>query len=76
MYQKSFESDSLQCRKAIVLRVFSLLYSASEEITLKNIWALLTASSSFFYFFFIWQLVYNSLDEFTLNLYQPRFQSF
>ena len=74
MYLKSFESDSLQCRKAIVLRVFSLLYSASEEITLKNIWALLTASSSFF--FFIWQLVYNSLDEFTPNLYQPRFQSF
>ena len=75
MYLRSFESDSLQCRKAIVLRVFSLLYSASEEITLKNIWALLTASSSFF-FFFIWQLVYNSLDEFTPNLYQPRFKVF
>ena len=72
MYLKSFESDSLQCRKAIVLRLFSL-YSASEEITLKNIWALLIAFSRFF---FIWQLVYNSLDECTPNLHQPRFQSF
>ena len=71
MYLKSFESDSLQCRKAIVLRVFSLLYSASEEITLKNIWALLNASSSFFFF-----NLAISLDEFTPNLHQPRFQSF
>ena len=73
MYLKSFESDSLQCRKAIVLRVYSL-YSASEEITLKNIWALLIASSSFFFFFFFNLAI--SLDEFTPNLYQPRFQSF
>ena len=49
MYLKSFESDSLQCRKAIVLRLFSL-YSASEEITLKNIWALLIAFSRFFFY--------------------------
>ena len=48
MYLKSFESDSLQCRKAIVLRLFSL-YSASEEITLKNIWALLIAFLDFFF---------------------------
>lgn len=66
MYLKSFESDSLQCRKAIVLRVFSLLYSASEEITLKNIWALLTASSSFF--FLIWQLALMNLHQTYTNL--------
>lgn len=66
MYLKSFESDSLQCRKAIVLRVFSLLYSASEEIILKNIWALLTASSSFF--FLIWQLALMNLHQTYTNL--------
>ena len=66
MYLKSFESDSLQCRKAIVLRVYSL-YSASEEITLKNIWALLIASSSFF-FFLIWQLALMNLHQTYTNL--------